>query len=566
MTAVETDVAREFLRLQHADAIETLAGPVEDAFVEAVRRVLLRALAAAIPGLTASAEPVDLGALGGIESGWAAEVPDLAAVIAQMYETGALAAMLEHGPGGAPATLAEVVPEGASDALRQASNRLARTSDALWAQARSSLAEGVANGEDLDALQKRVENALGHAESRARTVARTEVVGALNAGSVAGVKALGAFGPRRKEWLATHDRRTRDTHYVADGQKRPVNIPFTVGGEALQYPGDPNGSAAETVNCRCTLVFTETGTERAPGSAPPPRRPRQADQNDEIVQDESLWKETDAPKVHDLSGKYDTQKSIQEIDIKPGQPVLVTNIPDSSSIARIPYAAAERSGPTNIIRQVTKEQYDALSKMTTKELGEWMKEDHLALTARRGVKEIGDLVDAEKAARMRSIVMSLDANPADSYWAVRYNDPGFKSAATGGANNVTVYNGNQVTTSTVRHEFGHLMDRKYADAPAAGDFSTVKRWHDAQASDAALQQGTTYGRIDWMDGGHAVTLGSEGITTYGQVRDVEDFAESVRLYLYDRKYGKVGRYTATMEPVRFADIWPNRARILDGIL
>lgn len=43
--------------------------------------------------------------------------------------------------------------------------------------------------------------------------------------------------------------RTRESHRRVDGEIRELDEKFSNG---LMFPGDPNGSAAEVVNCRCT--------------------------------------------------------------------------------------------------------------------------------------------------------------------------------------------------------------------------------------------------------------------------------------------------------------------------
>jgi uncharacterized protein with gpF-like domain len=55
-----------------------------------------------------------------------------------------------------------------------------------------------------------------------------------------------------KEWISVNDRRRRASHAVLEGQVREVNEPFSNG---LMFPGDPNGSADETINCRCNIVL-----------------------------------------------------------------------------------------------------------------------------------------------------------------------------------------------------------------------------------------------------------------------------------------------------------------------
>jgi hypothetical protein len=58
-----------------------------------------------------------------------------------------------------------------------------------------------------------------------------------------------------KSWQAILDSRTRPEHVEADNQEVGVNDSFTVAGESLKYPRDPNGSAGNTINCRCVSDF-----------------------------------------------------------------------------------------------------------------------------------------------------------------------------------------------------------------------------------------------------------------------------------------------------------------------
>lgn len=59
-----------------------------------------------------------------------------------------------------------------------------------------------------------------------------------------------------KYWQYTHDTRTREDHIRAGkdysvSKAIPYDEPFIVGGEELMFPLDPNGSAGQTINCRC---------------------------------------------------------------------------------------------------------------------------------------------------------------------------------------------------------------------------------------------------------------------------------------------------------------------------
>jgi len=55
-------------------------------------------------------------------------------------------------------------------------------------------------------------------------------------------------------WVATLDEKTRMAHIMANGQEKNIFGYFNVGGESLAYPGDPSGSAANIINCRCSMV------------------------------------------------------------------------------------------------------------------------------------------------------------------------------------------------------------------------------------------------------------------------------------------------------------------------
>ena len=54
-----------------------------------------------------------------------------------------------------------------------------------------------------------------------------------------------------KQWDASLDKRTRDSHAKVDGEIRELDEKFSNG---LMYPGDPNGRAEEVINCRCALL------------------------------------------------------------------------------------------------------------------------------------------------------------------------------------------------------------------------------------------------------------------------------------------------------------------------
>lgn len=118
-----------------------------------------------------------------------------------------------------------------------------------------ALANGVEGGESLIQLAKRIDQLYLDEiiPNRSQVIAATEIVGASNYGSMQYAKQSGLT--LNKTWQATGDGHTRPAHAEADGQTVAMDTPFEVGGDQLDYPGDPSGSAANVINCRCSLFY-----------------------------------------------------------------------------------------------------------------------------------------------------------------------------------------------------------------------------------------------------------------------------------------------------------------------
>lgn len=99
-----------------------------------------------------------------------------------------------------------------------------------------------------DALESTFDDLTGY---RAETIARTETVSSLNGASrEVAVQSNVAFG---REWVATRDGKTRDSHSGLNGyQTRTMEDSYPNG---LLHPGDPRGPAEETINCRCVEIY-----------------------------------------------------------------------------------------------------------------------------------------------------------------------------------------------------------------------------------------------------------------------------------------------------------------------
>jgi SPP1 gp7 family putative phage head morphogenesis protein len=137
--------------------------------------------------------------------------------------------------------------------LIDAANRMVGVTEGTWARARAQLIEGFRAGESTEQLATRLQGVTDWSRSRAETVARTEIISASNAGALDEIMSTGVIA--KKTWLATKDDRTREAHRKANGQTVSVNNVFIVCGEALAFPGDPQGEPGCVINCRCTMTF-----------------------------------------------------------------------------------------------------------------------------------------------------------------------------------------------------------------------------------------------------------------------------------------------------------------------
>ena len=143
------------------------------------------------------------------------------------------------------------------DFIRARANQLAgQVTDTTYSAIQQALADGVANGASIDDLARDVQQVFDVASSsRAKTIARTEVISASNGSASLAAAQLPSDVAAAQEWISTRDERTRDDHADADGQVVAMGATFDVGGEALLYPGDPGGDGGNVINCRCTVAF-----------------------------------------------------------------------------------------------------------------------------------------------------------------------------------------------------------------------------------------------------------------------------------------------------------------------
>ena len=199
---------------------------------------------------------------------------------------------------------------------------------------------------------------------------------------------------------------------------------------------------------------------------------------------------------------------------------------------------------------------------------------------------------------------SKPPTPEDELWQRTYNNPNFYAAASMDPDGVmAVYRGKLPTGSTMRHEWGHgfdeIKDRVHHDKqspllksmfrgafPRIGDvrISNTPAWAEASLEDEVtsgawekeqLGKGWTikFSSEEFILGKPAITpysLGAYEASGKSFVNNtgplLEDFAESVALFLFDRTYGYIGKKFnengVERGRVRFETLWPKRAEIL----
>jgi len=133
---------------------------------------------------------------------------------------------------------------------------------------RNALAEALILGEGMPSIATRLRAVTQSSRKQAMRIARTETLRALNQGAyLAAEQAANEHGIQlEKVWHSALDEFTRQgetaDHVKANGVTAPWDKHFIISGEALMYPLDPNGSAANIINCRCSHSCRVVGINR----------------------------------------------------------------------------------------------------------------------------------------------------------------------------------------------------------------------------------------------------------------------------------------------------------------
>lgn len=116
----------------------------------------------------------------------------------------------------------------------------------------AQVSRGIATGMSFEQVAQQLSGISNIGFNNAVRIARTEGHRIqVQSGMDACYKAKEKGADVVKQWDATLDSNTRESHVAVDGEIRELDEKFSNG---LMFPGDPSGGAAEVVNCRCALL------------------------------------------------------------------------------------------------------------------------------------------------------------------------------------------------------------------------------------------------------------------------------------------------------------------------
>jgi hypothetical protein len=125
---------------------------------------------------------------------------------------------------------------------------------------RRELTASIINGDSIPDVARRLMRITSMDQNAAIRNARTAMTAGENLGRNESYNRIRSQGIEMvKEWSATYDSRTRDTHRLLNGTRANEKGLFgegildSLGEPLMEFPGDPKGAASEIYNCRCRL-------------------------------------------------------------------------------------------------------------------------------------------------------------------------------------------------------------------------------------------------------------------------------------------------------------------------
>lgn len=150
----------------------------------------------------------------------------------------------------------------AAKVLAQSASQITEIADTTRLNVMRIIKAAHDDGLSIPATAKAIQAGMADASvARATLIARTELVGAVNGGSLAATQIVSeeTGDAYDKVWLTAPGAQypRHELYEGLDGQTTSLDGLFQVGEDELQFPGDPSGSPDEVCNCRCTMVYED---------------------------------------------------------------------------------------------------------------------------------------------------------------------------------------------------------------------------------------------------------------------------------------------------------------------
>lgn len=117
---------------------------------------------------------------------------------------------------------------------------------------RNEISRGISNGYSYKDMSRNISKKMGVDLNKSIRIARTEGHRVNQQSTMDGIlDAKDKGADVVKQWDSTLDANTRPSHQMVDGEIKELDEKFSNG---LRFPGDPQGKAAEVINCRCVLL------------------------------------------------------------------------------------------------------------------------------------------------------------------------------------------------------------------------------------------------------------------------------------------------------------------------
>ena len=112
--------------------------------------------------------------------------------------------------------------------------------------------DALQNNEGYKGAERRLIKEVEMSKTRARMIARTESCMVTNACKYTQADLMPI--QMEKTWMHDHPKMPRDWHVKLNGKTIDLKESFNASGILMKHPGDPNGGAANNINCKCTML------------------------------------------------------------------------------------------------------------------------------------------------------------------------------------------------------------------------------------------------------------------------------------------------------------------------